>query len=87
MKLTIIGTLALLVTFSFPTYNQWQEYNKLARQEAALEAELEKENETLARLKKEKDHYMSDAYVQKIAREELGMVYQDEIVFKNENTR
>jgi len=87
MKLMIIGTLALLVMFSVPIYNQWQRLNELTREESALAAELEKETETLERLKKEKEHYMSDAYVQKIAREGLGLVYQDEIVFRNENTR
>jgi len=86
-RFMVFFTLALLAMFAHPVYTQLLLYNDLTREEAALAAELEKENETLERLKKEKEHYMSDAYVQKIAREELGLVYQDEIVFKNENTK
>jgi len=86
-KYMAIVVLIILAISAGSIYTQLQVYSELMREERTLRAELAKEEEALAKLKKEQEHYMSDAYVQKIAREHLGLVYQDEIVFMNDTNR
>ena len=80
-KFTLVFMLALAFVFAGFIYAQMQLYQEYAREEKELLAELEKETETLNKLKKESENYLSDAYVEKIAREKLGLVRHDEIVF------
>jgi len=86
-RLAFVLILALIAVFASFIYAQTLINIDYAREEALLAAELEKETETLNKLKREKDHYMSDSYVEKIAREKLGLVRQDEIVFINDAAR
>lgn len=45
-------------------------------------AELQKDKERLEELKKERETMNSPEYIEKVAREKLGMVKADDIVFK-----
>lgn len=44
--------------------------------------ELERDQERLEDLKEEKENMNSPEYIEKVAREKLGMVKKDDIVFK-----
>ena len=83
-KIVAFFLITLFAVFSGFIYSQTRLINEYAREQAELDAELEKENANLERLMREKEQYMSDAYVEKIAREKLGLVRQDEIVFFND---
>ena len=86
-KLMWILIIALMAMFAHPIYTQIRFLYELTAEEQTLLSELEKESETLARLKRENENVMSHSYVEKIAREKLGLVHQDEIVFINDNAR
>jgi len=86
-KIITVFAVALMIAFTGVIYTQLSSYREYAAREAALRAELAKERETLQRLEREKELYMSDAYVEKIAREKLGLVRHDEIVFINDSAR
>jgi cell division protein FtsB len=58
-------------------------YAKYAQEERRLIIELEAEKEIAVELEKEKSFKGTDAFVEKIARERLGYVRPDEIVFYN----
>ena len=85
-KIVVILTLALFIIFSSVIVNQYNSYREYLNEENYLAAELEKERETLMKLEREKEQYMSDAYVEKIARE-IGLVRHDEIVFINDASK
>ena len=86
-KIMIIFVFALTVVFSNFIFTQMREYNNYLREEQMIAAELEKEREILNKLIREKEQGLTDAYVEKIAREKLGLVRHDEIVFINEAAR
>ena len=86
-KIVFLFVLTLSVVFSVFIYMQTRLYNEYALEEKRLETELAKERGDLNILLKEKENYLSDSYVEKIAREKLGLVRQDEIVFINDAVR
>ncbi len=53
-------------------------------QQEELEAQLEEEEERAAELEEEEAYVGTDEYVEDVARSRLGMVYEDEILFKEE---
>ncbi|MGL6174237.1 MAG: FtsB family cell division protein [Cellulosilyticaceae bacterium] len=63
-----------------------REFNKilsdLDSQITFSKAELNKDVKRLEELKKEKESMNSPEYIEKVAREKLGMVKKDDIVFK-----
>jgi len=86
-KIVAILAAALFVAFAGVIYTQLNLYREYAAEANALKAELAKESAVYQRLEREKEQYMSDAYVEKIAREKLGLVRHDEIVFINDAAR
>ncbi len=62
-------------------YNKDQAYKA---QQEELEAQLEEEEERAAELEEEEAYVGTDEYVEDVARSRLGMVYEDEILFKEE---
>lgn len=49
---------------------------------AGLEAEIEAEQERTEKIEEEKKYMDSDEYVEKIAHEKIGLVYDNETIFK-----
>ena len=47
-----------------------------------LEAQVETARQENIKLTNEEEYFTSDAYIEKIAREQLGLVMPDEVVFK-----
>ena len=82
-KAYFICVALLILIFAGIIYTMSQSYFEYNAERKALAAELKKELEINLRLEREKEQYMSDAYVERIARE-LGLVRHDEIVFINE---
>lgn len=50
-----------------------------------LEASIEDEEEREKEIEKEKAYRQTDRYIEDIAREKLGLVYEDEIILKPED--
>jgi len=75
--LLIIGMVAVLIVIQFTTYQEYrQELDRLT-------AELAQEEQIAADLRYRQAFYESDAYIERLARERLDFVRQDEIIFRN----
>ena len=53
-------------------------------QEIELKQQIEEENQKTKVIDKLEEYVGTDAYIEDMAREKLGMVYKDEIIFKAE---
>ena len=64
-------------------YSQNAVLDELKDEEMRFQSQLEDELYKNIQLKNQQEYYISDAYIEKVARERLGYVMSDEIVFKN----
>lgn len=60
-------------------------YAQLKVDKEKLEAEIAEENKKKQEYTNQMEYYTTDEYIEKIAREQLGLVMPDEIVFKINN--
>ncbi|MBZ4668985.1 MAG: cell division protein DivIC [Epulopiscium sp.] len=66
---------------AFKTYDLQKINRGLEKQKAEYSEKIQLAQEEQELLLKEKEYIQSDIYVEKVAREKLGMVKEDEIVF------
>lgn len=66
-------------------YSQARTIYELKQEEIALNSELESEKQKNLELNVNQDYYTSDAYIEKVAREQLGLVKPGEIEFINKS--
>ena len=64
-------------------YNQNQTLNALKKEETVILQQIEKEKEKQLELQSRQNYYESDEYIEKVAREQLGLVKSGELVFIN----
>lgn len=64
-------------------YWQMQEYQALQREAAELEQQIAQEQEKALDFEAQKEYYNSDSYIEQIAREKLGLVKSNEILYIN----
>ena len=57
------------------------DYRSIKADRAAVTAEIKKEQRKQQDHKKQQEYYNSDSYIEKIAREQLGMVKPNEIIY------
>lgn len=55
----------------------------LKEEEAMLAQKMDAAKSENIQLKNQREYYTSDVYIEKIAREQLGLIMPDEMVFKN----
>ncbi|MGE4213428.1 MAG: septum formation initiator family protein [Anaerotignaceae bacterium] len=55
----------------------------LKDEETVLAQKIDEAKEENIQLKNQQEYYTSDVYIEKIAREQLGLIMPDEMVFKN----
>jgi cell division protein FtsB len=84
-RLPVVPTLLILIILGFALFGEkgvlraWQ----AQRQKETLETQLRQQEEIIAGLKKEVQALQSDRrYLEGIARRELGMVKEDELVYQ-----
>ena len=75
--------LMLAAMFTGLVISQASQYNHFKTELDGVLEELEREREIYRELLNDKLYYDSDAYIEQLAREQLGYVKPDEIVFKN----
>ena len=78
----------MILFFTVITINlfiQLNNLNQLKAQAANVVNEIEQKKEENIKLKDDKEYYNSDSYIEKIAREQLGLIKSDEMVFRNRN--
>lgn len=64
-------------------YWQMQEYRTLQNEAAELEQQIAQEQEKALDFEAQKEYYNSDSYIEQIAREQLGLVKSNEILYIN----
>ncbi len=84
-RLPLVPLFLILLILGFAVFGQKgiRRTVQLQRQYAALEAELHQQEKLIRRLKDEIRALQSDsAYIEALARRELGMVKEDELVYQ-----
>lgn len=59
------------------------QYQELQEELAVVTAEIEKEQKRQMEFETRKEYYTSDSYIEQVAREQLGMVKPNEILYIN----
>lgn len=80
LSVTII-VLALLVAMSIQVYRLKERDKELAQKEAAAVEALEKETQRADDIAELEDHMQSESFIVEMAHK-LGLVFDDEIIFK-----
>jgi len=84
--ITAIVAIGLAISYFF--WPQFMKYEEIKRSEKSLEIRVEAEENKNARLRREEHNLRTDPqYIEKVAREKLGLVKQDEIIYKFEEDR
>ena len=58
-------------------------YQELKEEMAVVTAEIEAEQEKQLNFETRKEYYTSDSYIEQVAREQLGMIKPNEIIYIN----
>ncbi|MCD8326019.1 MAG: septum formation initiator family protein [Lachnospiraceae bacterium] len=85
LAIYIVGILVLVIAVVFAV-NSYTLSSKKAEYQAqldSLEADLEREKAEEEDLKDYEKYTQTMKYIEEVAREKLGMVYEDEIIFKD----
>lgn len=75
--------LVFTVAIGTSIYSQYEILMALKAEGARLEAQLDEEKNKGIELEYQQEYFTSDVYIEKVAREQLGYVMPDEVVFKN----
>lgn len=84
LGITLIIGLVAYMMFANTKKLRAQEQEYSAR-EAALEQEIEAQNERTEELTEQKKYVKTDRYIEEVAREKLGLINPDEILFKEKD--
>jgi cell division protein DivIC len=76
--------LVLAVIMSVQIVRLYGKNEEYRQQEKQLEAELEEQEQLAQELEEQADYVGSEQYVEDMAKSKLGMAYDDEIIFKEE---
>ncbi|MCP1102570.1 cell division protein DivIC [Aequitasia blattaphilus] len=79
----VSGVLLLLtVVMSVSGYNMKVKADANTATKVELEAQIEEEKKRSAEIEELGEYVGTDAYVEDVAREKLGLIYENEIIFK-----
>lgn len=84
-KMYILLMLLVLCFFSIAIFSQHRQKLILDKEIQQITKEIEKEKKTSEDLKKQINFHDSDDFIEKIAREQLGLVKPNEILFIDQN--
>ena len=81
-RLVFATVLCLLLVASFGTFQLQQKNQAYQQQEEELLAQISGEEERTQEIEELKKDVQTKKYVEEVAKERLGLVYEDEILFK-----
>ncbi|MDY3251159.1 MAG: septum formation initiator family protein [Candidatus Choladocola sp.] len=84
MAAIAVVVLVLLVTLMVQSQKLKDSNQQYESQKAELEQQIRDEELRTGEIENLKDYVNSKEYIEKIAREKLGLVYEDDIIFKAE---
>ena len=82
LRLVTFTVLCLLVVASFGKMRLRQKNEAYQLREEQLMAQLEEEHERTEEIEELKKYVQTKKYVEEVAKERLGLVYEDEVLFK-----
>ena len=82
LRIITVTILCLLVVVSFGEMQLKQKNEAYQRREEELMAQLEEEEQRTQEIEELKKYVQTKKYVEEVAKERLGLVYEDEILFK-----
>lgn len=74
----------LLISLSVQSASLRQKNEDYAASEASLKKQIEQEKKRTEEIQAMEEYMQSDEYVEEVARDKLGLVYEDETIFKPE---
>ncbi len=78
-----LGALAVIIlVFAGVFYTGAKTISAIELEKQQVQKEIDKCRSSISELEKEKNLLETDAYVEKIARDELGLIKENEIIFK-----
>ncbi len=83
-KLVLAAVFCLLLVASFGKLRLQQKNDAYRQQQEELLAEISDEQERTKEIEELKKYVQTKKYVEEVAKERLGLVYKDEILFKAE---
>ncbi|WP_229711302.1 cell division protein FtsL [Pectinatus frisingensis] len=83
----IVITVAVIGYFIYVAVEQQIYINNITQERIAVDEQLAKAKKENAELKQEKEALEDPQYIEKIAREELGMTKKDEIPYVSSNKK
>ncbi len=83
LLMTIVGILLTIVFIG--CLNQYQKLRTGRAQREALQTEIRKEQERAEEIEEYKKFTQTDAFIEEMAREKLGLVYDGEVIFKEKD--
>lgn len=81
----VVIVLLLLGTISLKCVELRNKNENLKKQEAVLSGKIQKETMREKEIEELSKYVQTKQYAEKVAKEQLGMVYPDEIIFKEKN--
>ena len=79
--LMIVFMVICAVVIVFSISSNLNKYKELKSEETLLKENIAAENEKTEKLYEEKEYYTSDDYIEVVARNQLGLIKPNEIVF------
>ena len=82
VKLIILALFALFVVMASNSISLRKEKRALEKQYSELQVKLQKEEERFDYLTERQAYMQTMSYIEEVARERLGLVYEEEIIFR-----
>ncbi len=79
----VICMFLFIGTLSVGIFRQYQGYLDLKQEQTKILAQIKEEQEKKAEYENNKEYYQSDAYIEKVAREQLGLLKSNEVLYIN----
>ena len=85
MALVTLVVALITVAVAASSVSLRKRYDELSEKEAYLEQQIQAEDERAVKIEEERKYRQTKAYYEEVAKEKLGLVYEGEIVFKEED--
>lgn len=82
MKIITVIVVIICCVFGFSTWQNNQKAQQYALIQENLQKQIEDEEENQKAIEEKAAYQKTDAYIEDLAREKLGLVHEDEIIFK-----
>lgn len=85
MVMVTIAVLMVLIVVAFNSISLRQKQEAYAARIAQLEQQIEEETQRAAEIEEYGKYTKTKKYVEEVAKDKLGLVYEGEIIFKSED--